>query len=317
MRLSGKTVITKPQPTGKSLPADFVLSEVEATIRDKGIDVIWEKAYICPCKSKESEHLSTCKNCKGTGWIFANPTKTKMLIQSIQADGKLKEAALREWGFVDLGTVKITALNEDKLSYMDRIVITDATAEHQQVLYPRLTDDLNGASESDSGLEGQLFAFTKYDIQSIDYIGLFEGVGLPLKRLVEITDYTFRDNVLLLGAQYDSLVDPCVTIRYIHHPIYHVTDILRESMTSTQFPLSQGQRKLIMPVHALGKRAHLVKDAENFDGDRLFDNSWKPLECEDEELTTFQRTLRYRSAQEIYDNLTPAQIAQLDVIIHS
>lgn len=316
MRLSGKTVINKSIPGSKSLPADFILSEVEATVRDKGQYVIWEKAYLCPCKAEESDHLNVCKNCKGTGWVFANPTKTKMIVSSIQMDAKLKEAALREWGMIDLGTVKITALNEDKLTFMDRIVLIDATAEHQQILYPKLTDGSDN-SNSDSNDDGQLFAYTKYDIKEIDYVALFEGSNVPLKRLIEDTDYTFRDNVLLLQPQYNLLENPCVTIRYIHHPVYHVHDVLRESMTSTQFPLNQGQQKLIMPIHALGKRAHLIKDVENFDGDRLIDNSWKPQQCEDPQVSKFIRQLRYTSAQDLYDNLTSTQLAQLDVLIHS
>lgn len=313
-RLSGKTVIEKAFQSGKSLPADFVLSEVEATVRDKGILVIYEKAYLCPCKSKEADHLNTCKNCRGTGYIFANPTKTKMIITSIQADSKLKEAALREWGFVDLGTVKITASNEDKLSFMDRIVITDATAELAQIVYPKLTDGSDN-SNSDSGDDGQLFAYTKYDIKAIEYIALFNGADNKLIRLIEDTDYTFRDNVLLFDPKYNNLVNPCVTIRYVHNPTYHITDVLRESMTSTQFALNQGQKKLILPVHALGKRAHMIKDVENFDGDRLFDNSWKPSECEDEELTKFKRQLRYTSISEIYNNLTNAQKLELELLL--
>lgn len=311
MRLSGKNIIKKPISLDQSINAEFNLSEVESTVRSRGYDVIWEKSYLCPCKSRESDHLNTCKNCGGTGWVFANPTKTKMIITSIQLDAKLKEAALREWGMMDLGTVKVTALNEDKLTYMDRITISDATAEHQQVLYPQLTADKNGESESDSGLEGQLFAFTKYDIMAIDYIALFQGANQKLKKLEETTDYTFRDNVLLLGAQYDTLSDPCITVRYAHRPVYHITDLLRESFTSTQFSQNQGQVKLKLPVHALGKRAHLIKDAENFDGDRLFDNSWKPLACEPESSNKFHRWLRYTTTQEIYDNLTELQRAQL------
>lgn len=311
MRPSQKTILTKPIRPDQSINADFNLSEVESTVRNKGYDCIWEKAYLCPCKSRESDHLNTCKNCGGTGWVFANPTKTKMIITSIQLDAKLKEAALREWGMMDLGTVKVTALNEDKLTYMDRITILDATAEHQQILYPQLTADKNGESESDSGLEGQLFAFTKYDIVDIDYIGLFQGAGEKLKRLEYNTDYIYRDNILLLGAQYDALVDPCITVRYVHRPTYHITDLLRESFTSTQFSQNQGQVKMKLPIHALAKRAHLITDAENFDGDRLFDNSWKPLQCDPEPVNKFYNWLKYTSSQEIYNNLTETQRSEL------
>lgn len=317
VRLSDKTQIQKSYPIGQSIPSDFDLSDFEATIRDKGIDVILEKAHLCPCKSEESTHRNICQNCRGSGWIFVNPTKTKMLIQSIQLDGKLKEAALREWGLVDMGTVKITALNSDKLSYMDKIIISDATSESSELLFPVLTQDLNGDSESDSGLEGQLFAFTKYIIKNIVYVGLFRSETQTLLKLEETTDYTFENNILKLGAQYDSLDSPCVTIRYGHAPVVHVVDLLREAMTSTVKTISQGQNKIMLPILALGKRAHLIKDVENFYGTRLLDNSWLPSVCESEDMTSFQRQLRYTPTQTIYNLLTDTQRAEMEVIVNA
>lgn len=302
MRQSQKTVVVRQQSNDQYISADFVKGEFDGSMRDKGYDVIHEKAYMCPCSSRPSNSpLNVCKNCGGTGYIFANPTKTKMIVTSIQMDSKLKEAALREWGNVDLGTVKITANNEDKLSYMDRVTILDATAEHNQVLQLDLTDD-----------EANQFAYTKYDIINIDFVGLFEGPEAKLKRLVEFTDYTFRDNILILDPSYNDLTRPVLTIRYIHHPSFHVTDILRESITSTK---DQGVTKMTLPVAALAKRAHLIADAENFDGDRLFDNSWKPTVCDEEEFTKLQRQLRYSTPQFIYDNLTTTQRAELHALL--
>lgn len=305
MRLSGKTVIEKQFSTDKSLPADFVLPEIEAAIRDKGYDVIIEKAYLCPCKGKgDPSHLNVCKNCGGSGWVFANPTKTKLIISGLAADGKLKEAALREWGLIDGGTVKVTGVDSDKLTYMDRITVLDATAEHNEIVYPQLTDD-----------DTTLFAFTHYDVVSVDLVALFEGVGVKLKRLTEPTDYSFTDNIITFAASYNAVTNPSVTIRYRHRPVFHIIDVLRESMTSTKGQHG-AQQKLVMPVHALAKRAHLVKDVENYVGNRLLDNSWLPLPCAPSELTAFQRQLRYSDAQTIFNNLTAAQIAALDELIH-
>ena len=304
-RLSGKTIIDKIQPSGKSLPADFVLPEIEATVRDKGYDVVIEKVYLCPCKGKGTPaHLSVCKNCGGSGWIFANPTKTKLIISGLAADNKLKEAALRDWGLIDGGVVKVTAVDSDKLTYMDRITILDATSEHNQILYPNLLDD-----------SSQFFAYTQYDIQSIDFVGLYVDEDTKLTKLDEGTDYTFIDNILYLDSSHNGLSNPQITIRYVHRPTFHIIDILRESMTSTKGQYGN-QTKLIMPIHAIAKRAHLIKDAENIDGTRLLDNSWLPQACVTVPLNAFQRQLRYTSADDIYDNLTAQQIADLDVLIH-
>lgn len=297
MRLSDKTISTRQQTSANGLAADFNEQDAYAQLKTKGLDVIHEKAYLCPCKSKESAHRNTCKNCAGTGWIFANPTRTRMVIIGIMADNKLKEGALRDWGMLDTGGVKITALPDDKLSYMDRITIIDGTAEHQQILYPNFTDDVSA-----------LFAYTKYNIESIDFIGIFQSETQKLKKLEETTDYNFNNNIITFDAAYHSIIKPAVTVRYVHRPCYHVVDILRESMVS---PAVQGTQKLVLPVHAVGRRAHLIADAENFNGDRLLDNSWLPNSCEADALTKFERQLKYTSAQDIYDALTEAQRADL------
>ncbi len=238
------------------------MPEIEATIRDKGYDVIIEKAYICPCKSKDTHsHLQVCKNCGGSGYLFCNPTRTKLIISGLAADNKLKEAALREWGLIEGGTVKITAINADKFTYMDRITVLDATAEHNQILYPTLSDD-----------DTQLFAFTQYDIVGFDFAGLYVDEDTRLQKLEEPADYSFQDNIITFNSQYNDLTNASVTVRYVHRPVFHIIDVLRESMTSTKGQYGT-QTKLVMPIHAIARRAHLIKDAENFDGDRLLDNS--------------------------------------------
>jgi hypothetical protein len=302
MRLSDKNIVQRIQTLNPGLPADFYDEDFKGSVKTKGYKVIHEKAYLCPCKSKESDHRSTCKNCGGTGYLYCNPTSTRMIISGILSDGKFKEAALKEWGLMDTGSVKITADPSDKLSFMDRITITNATSEHQMILYSRLTDD-----------ESQRFAFTKYNIKAIDFIGIFQSETEKIKRLSEPTDYTFRDNIILLDSQYLNN-DSAITIRYVHSPQFHVTDVIRESMTSL---INNGTEETILPVHAIGKRAHLIQEAENFNGDRLLDNSWLPNQCEVETFSAFKRQLRLKSAQEIYDSLTPNQLAELNSLINT
>lgn len=304
-KLSDKTIITQSfSGATSSIPTSFNKGEVDATVRDKSYAAIFEKAYLCPCKSKSSTSLNTCKNCGGTGWIFCNPTQTGFIITGIAHDNKLKEAALREWGNMDLGSVNVTAINDDKLSFMDRITLIDATTEHNQIIYPSLTDD-----------EVTAFVFTKYNILSIDNITLFIDENTELKRLIEGEDYTFGDNVINFTA--DSGVDgnSQISIRYIHRPVFHITDIVRESMTSKIGELNQGQQTLILPIKAIAKRAHLIDDIENYDGDRLLDNSWLPSACETEEITAFVRQLRYATAQQIFDNLTNKQKQDLAILL--
>jgi hypothetical protein len=300
MRLSQKTTVIRKQTATRPIDTHFDSDEFFASVKDQ-YNVIFEKAYKCPCISQPTNGpLNICKNCGGVGWFFVNPTETKMIITSIIADDKLKEASLREWGHIDLGSIKVTALNDDKLSFMDRITLVDATAENTQIVYPKMNNN-----------DDQLFAYTQYNIDAIDFIGLFETPTTKIKRLIQTTDYTFHDNIVLFDSQYDALTDPTVTIRYVHKPVFHISDIMRESISQ----IDQNGQRMYLPVHAVAKRAHLVRDVENLDGDRLLDNSWLPDVCEAPDLTTFQRQLKYTSVQTIYDTLTSAQKVALEDLI--
>lgn len=299
-----KTVYQKEFAPGASIPSYFDKSNVDATIRDQSYDCIFEKAYFCPCKSNPSTPLSTCKNCGGTGWIFPNAIETRFIITGIAADNKLKEAALREWGMIDMGSVNVTGLNDEKFTYMDRITMLDATAENNQVLYPILNDD-----------DTNQFAFTQYKIKSVDYLAAFVSADEPLKKLEEGVDYTFRSNVIELDPSYNDINNIQLTIRYVHNPAFHITDIIRESMTSKKGQLPTGQETLIMPIKAIARRAHLVKDVENYEGNRINDNSWLPNTCKTPDISAFQRQIRYSDAQTIFNFLTAKQKQDLNALL--
>lgn len=303
-RISNKQIIPKQIDSFRSAHAEFDKNEIESFVKDRGYQVIYERAHLCPCKSKESNHRNICKNCGGTSWFFVNPKETRMLITSIMSDGKISSSTYIDWGLIDSGSAMVTALNSDKLSFMDRITIKTATAEHNQILYPKMSND-----------DTRLFAFTKYNIKSIDFIGLFIDAEEPIKKLELGTDYTFHDNVVIFDAQYHSTVDPCVSIRYIHNPVLHVVDVFRESFTSTKGASNQTQTQLILPIRALAKKAHLIKDMENLVGDEYIDNSWLPDACEQEDVSGFVRQLRYTEVQDIYDSLTDNQKLELELML--
>lgn len=278
------------------MPTDFTATDFDAAIKTKGYNIVYEKSYICPCKSFGVDHQSTCKNCGGYGFIFANPTRMRTLITGIELKDKLKDGSLGQWGTLDIGYCMVTAYGDVKLTFMDRITNIDATAEHQQVLHLVGNDD------------GQLFAFTQYTIKSIDFIGLYEGPDVPLKRLIEPDDYSFNNNIITLDSAYNDINSPRITVRYVHNPTYHIVDIIKESRNSRNL---QGNQKIVLPVHALARRAHLVVDSENYNGDRLLNNSWLPDACQQEELTQFERQVRYNDPLDTYNAMTPSQQQEL------
>lgn len=257
MRLSQKTLLQRGNSGGIRIPTEFDKGIFDASIDEKGYRVVYEKAYMCPCKGEATgSHLNVCMNCGGMGWIFANPTEMKMIITGIKLEDKLKDGSLTQWGSLDQGFCMITSYSDVKITYMDRITNRDATAEHNEIIYPKLNDDGD-----------KVFAYTRYKIESIDNIALFVGQDQILTR-IPFSDYLVRDNVIeFSNLNYEG---GQMTIRYVHHPSYHIVDLIRESITSYN-----NKNRIVLPNHGLARRAHLVVDIENYAGDRLLDNSWK------------------------------------------
>lgn len=290
-RLSNKFIKNFSPVQGSGVAPDFDKSEFDISLRDKGYSVIYEKAYRCPCSTSGNDHLDDCRNCGGVGWFWANPAQTRMVLTSITSESRYEE-----YGREDVGMVNVTSYEFDKLSRMDRIIIQDATTEHNEVIFPKVLNDESG-----------MFCYTKYDIKYIDSLMLFNGSNSKLIRWSEFSEYSFRDNVLTIPNVFDH--DIVLSIRYGHSPTYYIWDIGRDSMVSR---LSEGNADtpINLPIHAVAKRAHLVKDSENFSGNRLFDNSWINSDCnmkKKDSITKFERSIKYRAVQDIFDALTDDQ----------
>jgi len=249
-------VVTQAAPQTIQKPrVDFVHSDFDVLIYQKGYEVIWESAIACPCKSKGGGHNVKCRNCGGTGWLFINPVKTKMVLQSLSASTKYMP-----WSAERAGTVTITARDIDLLADMDRLTVEGSDSRFSQIVYPQV-------------FNGQLFAFTIYVIKDLIDLFVYKGDEMPLEKLEEGVDFTVSGNKILFINKYKSYLDFTCTVRYRHKIQYHVIDLTREVRNSYVLQ-STGDKNTKFPVSAIGRRSHYVLDVQNFQGDLIFDNSY-------------------------------------------
>lgn len=237
---------------------DFTQSKFDTILLQKGKPVIFEKAIQCPCKSSGTNQQSNCKNCGGTGWVFINPEETRMLIQSMSLATDYKA-----WSEELRGVVKVSALKEEKISFMDRITDLNASSYFNEVLHlVKKTPSI-------------WFSYTSYKVKEVEYCALFQGVGVKLKLLTLNVDYTLSGNVFTLinNTLLDPNQDTSITIRYAHAPSFHVIEIQRESMESLSLENNTNEIIQSMPVTFMAKRAHYILDAQNLAKDRIIDNS--------------------------------------------
>jgi len=245
---------TAPNLQGKAR-VDLVKTDFDALVWQKGYDVIVEKAIECPCRNRpDGMALSNCRNCGGSGWVFYNPNQTRMVIQSINKDTQYKE-----WSKENLGTAKITALNEQRLSYMDKITIINSIQSLNETLFLKQHTD------------GKYRVMTTYPIIDIVDIFRFADSDSPLIKLTS-DDYSIQHNQWIelnnVNEQY-----PTISVRYLYNPVYYILDVNRDVMTSKKLTAGKDIDK-DFPVSAVGRAAHYILDSQNYNQDYLLDNSY-------------------------------------------
>jgi hypothetical protein len=256
-----KLIITSSTPSNQFERKDISLipTEFDQLVYSKGEDVLYEKAILCPCRSKSNASpLASCLNCGGSGYLFVNANKTKMVIQSLTSKTKYTQ-----WSKETLGTSVITSRSIDKISYFDRITLLNSEATYSQILYPQVYKDV-------------LFSFTVYNILSIDVVFLFVGENIPLRRLGLGVDYFFTkgENKIIFSNDLSSIENLTTSIRYQHYSAYGILELLKE------FRVSPGNDSLgrnimnLFPFNAVGRKYHYIIDSLNSETSGVIDNSF-------------------------------------------
>ena len=245
---------TPPQADNK-IGAYFDKTSFDALVYQKGLQIIHETALQCPCKSDDTNQLSNCKNCGGSGWLFVNPTETRCVIQSLNAVTEFKD-----WSEKVRGMVKITGLDTDQYSTMDRLTILKANSIHNEVIH---------LSKKDAAF----FGYTTYNIKKPIVCARFED---PTSALVQLTmgiHYTIDRNLIKISDNTLNGRDRLqITFRYFHAPQYHVIEMSRETMD--QWKDQNSGKQIYLPVHGMAQRTHYHLDQENIVKNRLIENGF-------------------------------------------
>lgn len=275
---------------GEGIPqANLVKSAFDSLIWEKGNECLIEYALECPCKSKNTNQQSNCRNCGGSGFVFYNPTKTRMILHSMNMQTKYQA-----WSKENIGTVSITALAEQELSYMDKITDLNSTGIYSEVCFIKHIeghDESISYSESCSNSEDDEIHYfnTIYPIDEILYIAIFNGTDNPLVPLIYGKDFHYHKNKIILTQataklyidkvktwDIDEHTDVDITVRYKYHKQYYIKDLPRETVqTNTKFGYTdEGKTGVRLPIHAVGQALHYDLNAENFKNTRLNNNDF-------------------------------------------
>ena len=236
----------------------FTFEEFEAIIQNQGYNVQWEETVMCPCRGENTSPLLTCKNCLGTGWVMLGLRQTKMIITSINTTTRYTV-----WSPERRGTVQVTAFNRDRLSYMDRITITDSDTIDSEILYMSSPD-----------ADEKRYAYTVYRVNSM--INVF-GLSSPISPLVPLTlgeDFEFSGYTFTLLNNNKTKDMKVVSVRYRHYPQYFVIDIPHDIRSSNIRDYNNTERKIHLPINAVAAKASYVIDRPSIISQNIDNTQW-------------------------------------------
>ena len=263
-------IIIGETPSGAFEPNErvgFKKDEFHGELWDKGYDVIHERSIKCPCKSAQgAENRPNCKNCGGSGWLFVNPTRTRMIIER----QSIKEV-YKEWSLSRQGHASISVLSRDRVGIMDRITLESGKSHYTEVSFFGFNR------------EGNKTARLIYKPLEIEAAFLFDASNTKL-RLLDSSEYAVTGNLItLIGAELNNRESSSISVRYSHRPVFHVIQENRTTMVSREV-VEGVDTEIYLPGNVTGRLAHYVFDSMNYtydgtDSTGLIDNSFEETNC--------------------------------------
>ncbi len=163
MPLFDTLTLKKNRPRADAKPNDF-----RKLVLQKGFDVKWEQAAICPCQrqltlsSKTSltgESRQNCPKCSGIGVIYHSPLNVKAWISGARSEHDIQ----RKYGDYGPGTISVSLLPEHTPSPMDKFTIlsnlivfretrTKGSGAVERLRYPVVKRSVSIGSQADANV---------------------------------------------------------------------------------------------------------------------------------------------------------------------
>jgi hypothetical protein len=257
------SIRTQSPPNLVGIPkASFIEGSFEALIWQQGYSILLEEARKCPCRSLDSgSPLANCQNCRGFGYIFINPIKTKAVISNVNRNTKYLE-----WSAENTGTIAASIANIDRLAEYDRITFTDVVSKRSEVIKVREVGE-------------QSFVFLNYKPLEVLDVFYLADPALPLVKLTKDSDYilsTTNDYILLLNFVPSEGFNGMISVAYMCNSTYLVVDIPHDLRAGTVMNSNGQLEKIDLPVNAILRKADIVLGMNDFDGGIVtLSNSYK------------------------------------------
>lgn len=252
-----------PPPNNNYPDVRLSKGDFDQFIFDKGSDVYHDKILKCPCNShsEQKESLITCVNCRGIGYLVIERIQTKMIVQGLNLETKFSN-----WSEEKIGMVKISALEESELSYMDRITLLKGETIYNERITLTAT-------------KGIYLGRFIYPPTNVLFSYQFQSDKLPLKKLTYLStnlgDFKINGSFIEMPITNPNIKEVSISIRYKHHPEFLIQELPRDIMNAKNRDNITGIQvdDVSFPLSAIGKRSHIILDGNNYAQNYLIDNT--------------------------------------------
>lgn len=257
--MPGKPIIEETPPSVNRGVNFQKAEDFNELVKSKSYEIYLDKAMRCPCVGRmTNQALSSCKNCGGLGWFFVDRKKTYAVLQRMNSSPKQFQ-----WSEQDMGTSSISTIPENRLSYMDRITVLPLLAFYNEVVF---ATEVGGS---------KLFAYTIFESVELTDVYLFSETDQKHIK-IPAAAWTISSNKIVFDrSKFSSpqAQEYKFTVRYSHHPVYHVIDITRDVINAKQGNCEGTTQRKDLPMNAVGRKANFITDYEKIDGARLYENT--------------------------------------------
>lgn len=236
----------------------FNPNDFNSAIWENGFKIRHERAVVCPCKLSGGAADTRCHNCLGSGWVFINPIDTRAFITSIN-----KSTTYKEWSPQFIGTVAVTMMNADRLSFMDRLTLMERDSVMSEGLNVQIHPTL-----------AKRFVFCTYPVDTIESIFILNSVSTPLT-LLTASQYSINPNNPFIVELAQGVTPIYISITYRHKVTYNVIDIPHDFRISKSYDDNGKKKTEEMPVQAIARKTQYgLGNATNYDGNNIINNSY-------------------------------------------
>lgn len=232
------------QPPIKKQRADFREHELLRVIEQHGLTVTWRKAMVCVCFDVEMgrEDMS-CALCNGSGFFYVDPIEIQALFTG--GRGARYRTGDEKQGAVQTMDRNVTVRPNHRIGHWDSLTMHDSVTQFAEAI---TKGNRRGVKRKlPDGVDS-----CRYRVADIEAMMYRETATSPLMALQRNVHYQITDEGWIEWKGQGRAIPEgaLITVRYLFHPVWIITDHPYASRDVTTALKRAGSTTASLPIQA-------------------------------------------------------------------